>query len=618
MSEQAKTGTRISHQPDWLVDGLLRVAAFADQEPDQPMFNTGVSLSQLKDQIRALLGRSEVGLTSREIGSGTHWLASRIANDIDETDTKESLTESMLHFAAQYILDKSHQRQTGISERSPIYDRAWYEKNYGNPPPDKGAAASGVARTAEEKKKDEESASGETPGMIYLGLDGDDMGHLVEDSLLTDDPEIAANISNSIHDAHRAIRKLVSGIGGRLIFDGGDNMLFYMPNVPEVFDAIEAAHKRYTKHSVTIGVGRRPIEAHYALVVGKNTGKDKIVIYDEDVKAKHQTIHEEQALLESDQKKLKYRASSEEANAAKLIEKALMARGVDASPSAVNEMFWRLVQKHNLSNMSAIEKFFATHGVDANSLVAATAGTFAKRANWALLHSEARELTKVDGQAIVHDLIIAAEAVGAIAPKFRDVMNAVDSQELRDLDEGMGFACSQAETKMAEFAKVITEDGTLRYSHYADELGKLSAEIASMAIPIDQEITVALKAVVNAESVGNSSVNLNPLTQVIGRWIERVSTLAMVLDMVLVVSGARPMEKKKEAASAPVNFPGQTNLPKSKNETPYAPHDWLTIEDRNKQVDWRKTDDQAGMTLPGDMAERSVGGDAGGSPIYVA
>ncbi len=610
-----KASTRISHQPNWMISGLLKAAAFPEQEQNEPMFQTGVSYAELKTQVQALLARSGVDLTPKELSSGTHWLTRRIANDLSETDTKETLLHKLNDFTMQYIVDKANQRSTGVSQRSPIRDRAWWDKNY-TPPTDREAAS-------EEPAKDAPENGAEVIDMVYVGLDGDDMGHLVEDSLLSDDPEIAAKISNSIHDAHKAIRKLVASIGGRMIFDGGDNMLLYMPNDPEVLEAIGDIHKRITKHSVTIGVGHRPIEAHYALVVGKNTGKDKVVAYDEKVKAQHETIHQEQKQLEDTQKKLKYRASAlddmGQTNVADRLRRALSAQGEDSSDKAVKELFWRLVQDFALDDMRAIDLFFAA--ADDSDLISAARQTYAKRMDWSLRCSEARELTEVEGRALLHSLLRAMEAGRAADVKFQDLLEAVDDQALRDLDEA-GDVVGKRFNKIAdEFAEMFDDGDTkLRYSHYADEVHKITAEIASMALPMDEALSTALKAVGNAEDANNRSIDVSPVIEIVTKWIERVSAVTMALDMVCVVSGARPMQMKAaNPSSEPVHFPGQSVIPGGTGQkSPHRRHDWLTIEDYNKdQVDWTKTDaNYVSTNVPRDP-EIPVGGAGGGDPIYV-
>lgn len=605
--------TRVSHAPDWLISGLVKSAIFPDMAPDQPMFNTGVTYQQLKAQVTAVLKRSGINLTTRELGAATYWLTERIANNISDRDTKDTLAQKFNDFVAQYVVDKASQRATGVSDRSQIYDRKWYEENF-TPKPEDKPGEPGIDKEAAEKS-DKSDGGAEPVDMVYVGLDGDDMGHLVEDSLMTDDPEVAARISNTIHDAHKAIRNIVKNVGGHLIFDGGDNMLIYMQNVPDVFDAIREIHKKITKHTVTIGVGHRPIEAHYALVVGKNTGKDKTVIYSEAVKAQHDTIHQEQQQIEETQKKLKYRADGD-SNVAERLRQVLVSQGLDSSNKAVSEMFWRLVQQWDLSDVYAIHRFFA--GADDRDLLSAVRQTYAKRLDWHLHWAEARELTPAEAHAVLHDLIKAVESIEAMGPKFKKVMDAVDNQDLKDLDEGMEQAWARAQVVISEFAK-IAHEGSLRYSHYVEEVQKVAGQIVSMAIPVDQELLCAIKSIANAEGGLNKSVDIGRLNEVVNRWVERVNTMAMCLDMIIVVSGARPMEMMAaDMGQAPNSFPGQTNVPKgSGQKSPYGRHDWLTIEDYNKdKVDWRKTDDQAGLALP-KGAEVMVGGDAGGSPIYV-
>jgi len=137
--------TRESQTPDWMVGGLLRSASFAEQEPEKPMFGTGVTLAQLKAQVSGLLGRCGVNLTSQEIGSATHWLATRIADALTERDTQETLTEKMQHYVDGYVSDKAKQRQTGVSERSPIHEPGWFEANF-TPPTEHDASAKASSR----------------------------------------------------------------------------------------------------------------------------------------------------------------------------------------------------------------------------------------------------------------------------------------------------------------------------------------------------------------------------------------------------------------------------------------------------------------------------------------
>ena len=130
--------TREGQAPDWMVRGLLRSASFAEQEPEKPMFGTGVTLAQLKAQVSGLLGRCGVDLTSQEVASATHWLASRIADAVTDRDTQETLSQKMQHYVDGYVTDKARQRKTGVSERSPIHEPGWFDANF-TPPTDREA-----------------------------------------------------------------------------------------------------------------------------------------------------------------------------------------------------------------------------------------------------------------------------------------------------------------------------------------------------------------------------------------------------------------------------------------------------------------------------------------------
>ena len=364
--------TRISHQPDWLIDGLVKSAVFADESRDEPMFKTEVSWNQLKTQVQSLLVRSGLNLTKREIGVATYWLTERIAGYVSEQDTKETLTETMQNLVSQYIVDKSLQRTTGVSERGPIHTREWYDKNYGQAPGmDKDAAAD-----------DDDSGpelSDDSEPQVFVGIDGDNIGSLVEETLLTDDPEAASAISRSIHDAHDEIGDVVKERGGRLIFDGGDNMLFTLPLDIDTIEGIRRIYRDKTGHSATVGIGKRPIEAHFALVVGKNTGKDKIVVFGQEVLDEYEAIHEEQEEAAPLFQKLKYRASVSagasgvegvvdrafwDLGVARVLRAVLGKLGLPVNDESVYDTFIRLVHAHGLDSVASIHRFF-TMGFDA-------------------------------------------------------------------------------------------------------------------------------------------------------------------------------------------------------------------------------------------------------------
>ena len=114
-------------------------------------------------------------------------------------------------------------------------------------------------------------------GNLFLAMDGDDMGHTVEDVLLENDTDMAQQLSASIHHAFETIEAFVKEHGGDVIFRGGDNILFSAPDqeAEALAEGVREIYQSTTDHSATVGVGRQPLHAHRALVVGKNTGKNQ-------------------------------------------------------------------------------------------------------------------------------------------------------------------------------------------------------------------------------------------------------------------------------------------------------------------------------------------------------
>ncbi len=148
---------------------------------------------------------------------------------------------------------------------------------------------------------------------FYVTMDGDDVGGEVEESLMQDTTEVAEELSAAIRRSHDQIHRVVTELEGRVVFDGGDNLMAIVPasKVNELATKAKEIYKKETDHSITIGIGKSPMQAHYALVYGKNTGKNKIVTYDTKIAEEVKKIKEKQKALEETYKSLKYRASKE-------------------------------------------------------------------------------------------------------------------------------------------------------------------------------------------------------------------------------------------------------------------------------------------------------------------
>jgi hypothetical protein len=133
----------------------------------------------------------------------------------------------------------------------------------------------------------------------FFGMDGDDMGHTVEDALIKNDIAKSQEFEKQIKGAFAEIEEWITSIGGAVIFNGGDNVMFTATGNPkEIAEKARDIYKQHTDHTATVGVGREPVESHKSLVIGKNTGKDQVVIWSEDQASTYEDIKKQQEALE--------------------------------------------------------------------------------------------------------------------------------------------------------------------------------------------------------------------------------------------------------------------------------------------------------------------------------
>lgn len=134
----------------------------------------------------------------------------------------------------------------------------------------------------------------------YIGMDGDDMGKEVENALIDNDIAESQKFEKRIKGAFAEIEEYITEKGGKLIFNGGDNILFTIDGDPkEIGEEVRDIYFRHTDHTATVGIGREPVEAHKALTIGKNTGKDKVVIWNDGQEKVYDDIKNQQEELES-------------------------------------------------------------------------------------------------------------------------------------------------------------------------------------------------------------------------------------------------------------------------------------------------------------------------------
>lgn len=118
----------------------------------------------------------------------------------------------------------------------------------------------------------------------YVSVDGDGIGAAVGIASLADDVAEIRRISNAIDSGNAIWKAWVLANGGEVIGIGGDECRLRVPasklgDIPSIRDQYESA----VGATCTVGVGRRLTEADKSLLAGKLLGKDRVVVYSEEV-----------------------------------------------------------------------------------------------------------------------------------------------------------------------------------------------------------------------------------------------------------------------------------------------------------------------------------------------
>lgn len=120
---------------------------------------------------------------------------------------------------------------------------------------------------------------------VFVSADGDDMGSQVAASILSGKDAEAKKLSLLINLGGKAIFNFAKRVwAAKSVISGGDDIMVKVVAKEFTPDDVEAMRGVYS-HTVngatlSVGVGNTPIEAMKALVVAKNTGKNKAIFWD--------------------------------------------------------------------------------------------------------------------------------------------------------------------------------------------------------------------------------------------------------------------------------------------------------------------------------------------------
>lgn len=121
---------------------------------------------------------------------------------------------------------------------------------------------------------------------MFVSADGDDIGSQVSAAILSGNEKTAHKLSLLINLGGKAIYNYAKKVwAAKSVISGGDDIMVRVDAKQFVPDDVEVMRSVYAKTvkgaTLSVGVGSTPVEAMKALVVAKNTGKDKAVFWDE-------------------------------------------------------------------------------------------------------------------------------------------------------------------------------------------------------------------------------------------------------------------------------------------------------------------------------------------------
>ena len=113
---------------------------------------------------------------------------------------------------------------------------------------------------------------------LYFAADGDDVGHRLEYLILRNETTKIIHFSQIFDEAMSWLEcKLTELFAAEIIFTGGDNILARITKQGDLLFAIDVLRSEFKKRAdstLSIGLGKTPREAYFALKLSKTSGKN--------------------------------------------------------------------------------------------------------------------------------------------------------------------------------------------------------------------------------------------------------------------------------------------------------------------------------------------------------
>lgn len=120
--------------------------------------------------------------------------------------------------------------------------------------------------------------------MNYIGLDGDSIGRFIESLLIENNIDGLKEFTESITTALQRIENQVEKDDGKVIFSGGDSILFYGNFDLDYAKNILIQFNSDTGRTASVGIGDTPSDTYLGLKLAKARGGNKAIDYNEEIK----------------------------------------------------------------------------------------------------------------------------------------------------------------------------------------------------------------------------------------------------------------------------------------------------------------------------------------------
>lgn len=124
----------------------------------------------------------------------------------------------------------------------------------------------------------------DAPVRLFVTCDGDGIGRKVGQAVLRNAPEELARISQAIEAGQGVIKSWALAAGGSVLEAGGDEVTVEVPAAALAdLPAVRLTYASATGCTLSVGVGKQLDQAAKALMVAKLRGKDRVVLFDDNV-----------------------------------------------------------------------------------------------------------------------------------------------------------------------------------------------------------------------------------------------------------------------------------------------------------------------------------------------